>query len=130
MRYKTLLDYKRRDTLLNELQNNLTNGLWLLDLDPRAESMLLGTFESIAEAHENRDYIWNYGDQFGRYLWYVSPKTSESVYKLIKNVDMGEEGTKPNIELEIDTLPLEVIAIKFIGKVSIRLPANRKQNLK
>lgn len=130
MKYKTLLDYKRRDKLIEEMKKSLTNGIWLLDLDPRAEIMVLGPFESISEAHDNRDYIWNYGDQFGRYLWYVSPKTCESIYKLLKNVDMSEEATKPNIELEIDTLPLEVIAIRFVGTASIRLPANRRQKTK
>jgi hypothetical protein len=126
MKYKTLLDYSRRDKLLGEINERLEDGIWLLDLDPRAQIMLVGPFESISEAHDNRDYIWHYGDQFGRYLWYVSRKTNESIHKLIKNVDMGEESTKPNIELEIDTLPLEVVAIKLIGTASIRLPSKRQ----
>jgi hypothetical protein len=130
MKYKTVLDYARRDKLLAEMKDGLSNGIWLLDLDPRAEVMIVGPFDSISEAHDNRDFIWNYGDQFGRYLWYVSPKSCESIYKLIKNIDMTEEAAKPNLELEIDTLPLEVIAIRFIGTASIRVPSNRKQNIK
>lgn len=127
MKYKTLLDYGRRDKLLNEIKENLSDGLWLLDLDPRTELMLLGPFDSVSEAHDNRDYIWNYGDQFGRYLWYVSPKTCESIHKLLRNVDMAEDASKPNIELEIDTIPLDVIAIRFVGTASIRLPSNLKK---
>jgi hypothetical protein len=130
MKYKTLLDYARRDRLLQQIKAELTDGIWLLDLDPRAKCILVGPFESISEAHDNRDYIWNYGEQFGRYLWYVSSKTNEAIYKLLKNVDMSEEATKPNIELEIDTLPLEVIAIRFVGTASIRLPSNKRQKTK
>jgi hypothetical protein len=126
MKYKTILDYSRRDKLLQEIRERLEDGIWLLDLDPRAEMMLLGPFESVSEAHDNRDYIWHYGDQFGRYLWYVSRKTNESIHRLIKNIDMTEESTKPNIELEIDTLPLEVVAIKLTGTASIRIPSKRQ----
>jgi hypothetical protein len=125
MKYKTLLDYKRRDKLIEEMQKDFSNGLWLLDLDPRTEFMTTGPFESISEAHENRDYIWHYGEQFGRYLWYVSPKTYDSIYRLLKNTNLNEEAAKPNIELEIDTLPLEVVAIRFVGTASIRLPSKR-----
>jgi len=125
MKYKTLLDYKRRDKLIEEMKKDFTNGIWLLDLDPKAEFMAVGPFESISEAHDNRDYIWHYGEQYGRYLLYVSPKTHDSIYRLLRNINLNEEATKPNIELEIDTLPLEVVAIRFVGTASIRLPARK-----
>ena len=127
MKYKTLLDYKRRDKLLEEIKTTFMPAMWLMDLDPRADNMIVGPFESISEAHDSRDYIWHYGEQYGRYLWYVSPKTYDSIVKLLSNVDMSEERSKPNIELEIDTGPLEIVAIRLIGTASIRLPSNRKQ---
>lgn len=126
MKYKTLLDYKRRDRLLEDIKISFYPAIWLIDLDPKADSIIVGPFESFSEAHDCRDYIWHYGDQFGRYVWYVSPKTYDSIVKLLKNTKMDEEGSKPNIELEIDTGPLEVVAIRFVGTASIRLPSGRK----
>lgn len=127
MRYKTILDYGRRDRLLDEILQDLHDGLWMLDLDPKAESVLVGPFKTIAEAHDSRDYIWHYGDQFGRYLWYVSPGNCRLLMKeltIIKNMDDEE---RPNIELEIDTLPLEIVSFRIINKLNLKSPKTPKK---
>jgi len=104
MQYKTLLEYETVEKLKTELQR-LTPGLWLLDLDRECEQVLLGPYDTIAEAHDHRDYIWHYGDRFGRYLWLVSQTTAQLVRGNAKDLQ--------HIELGIDTLPLEVIKFKM-----------------
>lgn len=104
MQYRTLLEYETVDKLKSEVKV-LHPGLWMLDLNPECDQVLLGPFSTISEAHDQRDYIWHYGDRFGRYLWLVSPSASE----LMKiNADKLQ-----HIELSIDTIPLEVIGVKM-----------------
>lgn len=120
MKYKTLLEYEVVSKLRDELKH-IHQGMWLLDLDKRAETHLLGPFETVAEAHDNRDYIWSYGDRYGRYLWLVSPNAANL---LNSNADKIQ-----HIEVAIDTLPLEVVGFKL--KVEnesqwIRTPSKRR----
>lgn len=121
MRYKTTLDFKRRNKLLKDIKELLYDGIWLIDLDRRAPNILLGSYDSIAEAHDKRDYIWHYGDMFGRYLWCVNSRNCAEIKKLLHAVDFSDEATIPNIELEIDTLPMEVIGVRFMNKTSTKL---------
>ena len=104
MQYKTLLDYSIIDTLREEFEV-LHTGLWMLDLNPKASRALLGPYDSIASAHDNRDYLWNYGDRYGRYLWLVSPRTSHLI--LTHRLDIQ------HIEASLDTLPMEVVSMKI-----------------
>jgi hypothetical protein len=104
MQYKTLLDYSIIDTLKDEFEV-LHTGLWMLDLNPKASRALLGPYDSIASAHDNRDYLWNYGDRYGRYLWLVSPRTSHLI--LTHRLDIQ------HIEASLDTLPMEVVSMKI-----------------
>lgn len=104
MQYKTLVDYGILDKLRSEI-NDLEPGLWLLDLDPRADTLLLGPFDSISEAHDKRDYIWNYGDRYGRYLWLVSQAACATIKRYQHDIQ--------HVELAIDTLPLEVTGMKL-----------------
>lgn len=123
MRYKTLLDYDRRDKLLDEVKEYLVEGLWLIDLDPRAEQILLGPYDSVAEAHDARDYIWHYGDKYGRYLWHITHKNCQQIRNTLATIDGPMARSRPHVELEIDTLPLEVIGARFVsGSNSIRFP--------
>jgi len=104
MQYKTLLEYEIVEKLKTEL-TRLTPGLWMLDLDRECTQVLLGPYDTIAEAHDNRDYIWHYGDRFGRYLWLVSHTTAQIV--------RGSADKLQHIELGIDTLPFEVTQFKM-----------------
>jgi hypothetical protein len=95
--------------------------MWLLDLDKRAETHLLGPFETVAKAHDNRDYIWSYGDRYGRYLWLVSQNAANLLNSSADRIQ--------HIEVAIDTLPLEVVGFKL--KVEnesqwIRTPSKRR----
>lgn len=121
MRYKTTLDFERRNKLLKDMKELLYDGIWLIDLNPAEPDILLGCYDSIAEAHEDRDYLWNYGDLYGRYLWCVNSRNFAEIKKLLHLIDFSDEATIPNIELEIDTLPMEVISIRFIHKTSTKL---------
>jgi hypothetical protein len=119
MRYKTLLEYEAVSKLKTELKK-LTPGLWMLDLDRECQQVLLGPYDTIAEAHNNRDYIWHYGARFGRYLWLVNQSTSQIVRQGADNLEY--------IEIGIDTLPLEVINFKIkLEGVSewVRTPTKR-----
>lgn len=104
MQYKTLLDYGTVDRIKSEMPQ-LEPGIWLVDLDPNCDKVLIGPFDSIAQAHDNRDFIWHYGDRFGRYLWVVMP---QSLDKIRGRIDFIQ-----HIELGIDTLPLEVTGMKL-----------------
>jgi len=104
MQYKTLLpdtDVSR----LSEQFKTVTPGLWMLDLDPRCDSILIGPFDTIAEAHDKREYLWNYGDRYGRYLWLVNKAACTVLNTYADKVQY--------IELGIDTTPLEVISVKL-----------------
>jgi hypothetical protein len=128
MRYKSTLNYDQRDKFLQEIQDSLTEGIWLVDLDPRADVMLLGPYESIADAHDDRDFIWHYGDKFGRYLWYVNVVNAATIKKLIAKYT-NDSDNKPMVELNIDTLPFEITGIRLIGDgKSYRIPKVRKKN--
>lgn len=128
MRYKTTLDYTHRDKLLQDMREYLTEGIWLVDLDPRAESVLQGPFDSVADAHDNRDFIWHYGDKFGRYIWYVNTVNAASLLKLLmKNANNSD--FSPMVELDIDTLPLEIVGLKIMSEgKSYRIPKVRRKN--
>jgi len=104
MQYKTLLEYETVEKLRTELQK-LTPGLWMLDLDRECTQVLLGPYDTIAEAHDNRDYIWHYGDRFGRYLWLVSQPAAQIIRSNANKLQ--------HIELGIDTLPLEVTQFRM-----------------
>jgi len=120
MKYKTLLEYEIVNKLKEELPK-IYQGMWLLDLDKRAEKHLLGPFDTVAEAHDNRDYIWSYGDRYGRYLWLIN-KAAADVLK--HNADKVQ-----HIEAAIDTLPLEVIGFKLKVKGLdewVRAPCKRR----
>jgi len=126
MRYKTLLDYDRRDKLLDEAKQYLTEGLWLVDLDPRAEQILLGPFDSVSDAHDARDYIWHYGDKFGRYIWHITHKNCQQIRNTLAIMDGPMAPNRPHVELDIDTLPLEVTGVRLIsGKNSVKFPKPR-----
>ena len=92
----------------------LEDGLWLIDLDPRAEEVLIGPFDSVAAAHDARDYIWHYGEQYGRYIWCINSKNCDQLQKMLFGLDLSNEETLPNIEIEIDTLPLEIVGMRFM----------------
>jgi hypothetical protein len=120
MKYRTLLEYEVVSKLKDELKY-IYPSMWLLDLDKRAKVHLLGPFNTVAEAHNNRDYIWNYGDRYGRYMWLVNRSAANL---LSSNADKIQ-----HIEVAIDTLPLEVIGFKL--KVEnesqwIKTPSKRK----
>ena len=120
MQYKTLLEYETVGKLREELCD-LSPGIWLVDLDLRSDKVLVGPFDTIAEAHDNRDFIWHYGDRFGRYLWVVTPKVLDNL--------RGRQGLVQHIEIGIDTLPLEVVSmkVKLEGvKDWLHLPRSRK----
>lgn len=104
MQYKTLLEYETVDRLRDELAR-LQPGVWLMDLDPKCDKILLGPFDTVAEAHDNRDFIWHYGDRFGRYLWLVLPSTMDKLRGRLHSIQ--------HIELGVDTLPLEVVGMRI-----------------
>lgn len=112
MRYKTLLTYAQRDKLLKEMKQCLDEGIWAIDMDPRAEQLLLGPYPTIAKAHESRDYLWNYGEQYGRYLWVLTSTGAKALLATLANPDFNPP---PIIELEIDTIPLEVVGFRLLG---------------
>ena len=119
MQYKTLLDYSIIETLKDEFER-IHTGLWILDFDPKAPHALLGPFDSIASAHDNRDYLWNYGDRYGRYLWLVSPRTA--------NLILAHRLEIQHIEASLDTLPMEVVSmkIKIVNRNEwLRIPQKR-----
>jgi hypothetical protein len=107
MRYKNLLDEDKKRKLIDEITEKLEEGLWLIDLDPEADVTLIGPFETIADAHDSRDHLWAYGVKYGRYLWLVRKRKAEEIKAEVRtsNVDY--------IMLELDTLPMEVVAIQF-----------------
>ena len=128
MRYKTLLDPTQIDTLIKELKEVAEDGIWLLDMDPRADKMLIGGYDTIADAHEDRDYIWHYGAKFGRYLWVMTQKGRAEMQKMIKTLEVKNKS--PFIELEIDTLPMEVISVRMIcGTIDVRYPSRRRKKV-
>ena len=104
MQYKTLLTDTAAIRLSNEFKL-VTPGLWMVDLDPRCDNILLGPFDTIAEAHDKREYLWNYGDRYGRYLWLVNKAACNILNTYADKVQY--------IELGIDTTPLEVISVKL-----------------
>lgn len=104
MQYKTLIDYKTVSRLNSNL-NLLTPGLWMLDLDPDAEAALLGPYESISEAHSQRDNLWHHGDRFGRYMWLLG-KTSCELLK-------AAAGKIQHVEVLIDTTPMEIVSVRI-----------------
>lgn len=119
MQYKTLLDYATVEEFKN-LIPSLQPGLWLIDLDPKASKLIVGPYDSIAEAHDSRDFIWHYGDRFGRYMWLLSRHSYEALKAHSANIQ--------HIEAAIDTLPLEIVGMKI--KVEginewIRVPRRR-----
>lgn len=119
MQYKTLLDYATVEDF-KKLIPKLEPGLWLIDLDPNANDLILGPYDSIAEAHDSRDFIWHYGDRFGRYMWLLNRHS----YEILKAHGAGIQ----HIEVAIDTLPLEIVGMKI--KVEginewIRVPRRR-----
>ena len=104
MQYKTLLTDTDAIRLSHEFKT-VTPGLWMVDLDPRCDDILIGPFDTIAEAHDKREYLWNYGDRFGRYLWLVNKAACNILNTYADKVQY--------IELGIDTTPLEVISVKL-----------------
>jgi hypothetical protein len=104
MQYRTLLDYGMVEKMQEEM-SSLSPGVWLVDLDPDCDKVLLGPFDTVAEAHDNRDYIWHYGDRYGRYLWVVTPTVLDKL--------RGRTHLLQHIEVGIDTLPLEVTSMKI-----------------
>lgn len=89
MRYKTLLSYAQRDKLLKEMKQYLDEGIWAIDMDPRAEQLLLGPYPTIAKAHESRDYLWNYGEQYGRYLWVLTSTGAKALLSTLANPEFN-----------------------------------------
>lgn len=104
MKYRSLLNYTVVEKLKSEVRN-VRSGLYLLDLDPRCDKVILGPYESIAEAHEGRDNLWSYGEMFGRYLWLVSKYSSEILQSHAESINY--------VELAIDTLPMEITGMKI-----------------
>lgn len=104
MQYTTLLEDRTVERLKQELPR-IYPGLWMLDLDPKCEKMLLGPYDTVAEAHDKRDYIWHYGDRYGRYLWLLNTKSAEQIKSKIHIVNF--------VELTIDTMPLEVVGFRM-----------------
>jgi hypothetical protein len=104
MQYTTLLEDKTVERLKQELPR-VYPGLWMLDLDPNCDRMILGPYDTVAAAHESRDYIWHYGDRYGRYLWLLSTKSAEMIKGNIRDADF--------LELSIDTMPLEVVGFRM-----------------
>lgn len=109
MKYTTTLTYEARDKLKKNIPG-LIPGLYLLDMDPRADKILLGPFDSVSEAHANRDYIWNYGDMYGRYLWLLNERGAAVLKMKADNIEY--------LEIRVDTLPLEITSmkVKFEGQ--------------
>ena len=106
MKYTTMLSYEARDKLVSEIPRIQPGlGIYLLDMDPLAEKMILGPFDSVAEAHDNRDYIWHYGETYGRYLWLLNERS-------VATLKMAPDRIQ-YMEIHIDTLPLEVTAVKI-----------------
>lgn len=120
MQYKTLVDYETVSRLKSEI-SVLTPGLWMLDLDPTAQGVLLGPFDTVAEAHDSRDNLGHFGDRYGRYLWLVSKHSCETFKSLSDKIQ--------HIEISIDTIPLEVVSMKIKHEGInewFRLPRGRK----
>lgn len=104
MKYRSLLNYPVVEKLKSEVKN-VRSGLYLLDLDPLCDKVILGPYESIAEAHEGRDNLWSYGETFGRYLWLVSKYSSEILQSHAESINY--------VELAVDTLPMEITGMKI-----------------
>lgn len=104
MKYTTMLSYEARDKLVSEIPR-LQPRLYLLDMDPLAEKMILGPFDNVAEAHDNRDYIWAFGETYGRYLWLLNEK-------ILSTLKMAPDKIQ-YVQLHIDTVPLEVTGVKI-----------------
>lgn len=122
MQYRTMLEYETIDKLKPDLKS-LHPGLWMLDLDPKCEKVLLGPFNTVAEAHDNRDYIWHYGDRFGRYLWLVGSAAADTLATRCDSIQ--------HIEVAIDTLPLEVIGMRIkVENVDEWIRAPKRKTIK
>jgi hypothetical protein len=104
MQYKTLLAYETIAEFKKGIAD-LQPGLWLIDLDPRADALILGPYDSISEAHEQRDFLWHYGDKFGRYMWLLSRHSCE--------VLKAHSNKIQHIEVGIDTLPMEIVGMRI-----------------
>jgi hypothetical protein len=85
----------------------LDDGVWSLDMLPEAEQVLRGPYGSVAQAHRDRDWLWNYGEKHGRYIWVV---TSRAVARLAK-----ERSDLHSIELTTDALTMEVVRLSVRG---------------
>lgn len=85
----------------------LHDGIWSLDLLPQAEQVLRGPYGSVAQAHRDRDWLWNYGERHGRYIWVV---TSGAVARLA-----SERSDVHSIELATDALTMEVVRLSVRG---------------
>lgn len=85
----------------------LHDGIWGLDLMPAAEHVLRGPYCSVAQAHRDRDWLWNYGEKHGRYIWVA---TSRAVERLAR-----ERGDMHSIELTMDALTMEVVRLSVRG---------------
>jgi hypothetical protein len=119
MQYKTLIDYETVAQFKKSIVD-LQPGLWLIDLDPRADKLILGPYDSISEAHEQRDFLWHYGDRFGRYMWLLSRNSCELLKAYGERIQ--------HIELGIDTLPMEIVGMKIkVEEINewLRIPRQR-----
>jgi len=106
MRYKNLLDEDKKSKLIDEIAEKLDEGIWLVDLDPKAETVLIGPFETISDAHAQRDHLWAFGVKYGRYMWVVRKRKADEL------VNAAKTGKIDFIMLELDTLPMEVVSIQ------------------
>ncbi len=84
--------------------STVSPGIWMLDLFPGLEKVLLGPYNSVAEAHRDRDMLWHYGEMHGRYVWVV---TSGAAVKLC-----NEMPTFNSVELTTDNLTMEVVRLR------------------
>ena len=111
------LDQARTRKLANALLEHVEVGIWLVDVDPRAACMLVGPFDSISEAHAHRDYVWAYGGDFGRYLFYVSPKRYAAISRLLSSGRTAVD--RMTVEFDVDDGPLEILAMRWAVPVHV-----------
>jgi hypothetical protein len=111
------LDQARTRKLANALLEHVEVGIWLVDVDPRAKYMLVGPFDSISEAHGQRDYVWDYGGDFGRYLFYVSPKRHEAISRLLWSGRTAVD--RMRVEFDVDDGPLEILSMRWAVRVHV-----------
>jgi hypothetical protein len=85
----------------------VSGGIWSLDLFPDVCPAIRGPYDSVADAHRDRDLLWHYGERHGRYIWVVTP---QAAFKLIR-----EQSTFHSVEITSDTLSMELVRLRVRG---------------